>query len=179
MDRKLKAAAVSAVLVFAIAAATAQPAAGPSTPASEVQNSYNRIKGFIMKAAEETPAEDYQYKPTPDIRTFARVVEHVIEAQNHLCGVANGTMPANQGKTPAETADKAVIIESLKASFAECDRAYAATNPANMADLIEMGPTKRSRIGFLWGNVSHDNEQYATLALYMRLKGLVPPSSEK
>jgi hypothetical protein len=34
-------------------------------------------------------------------------------------------------------------------------------------------------LGIAWGNVSHNNEQYATLALYMRLKGLVPPSSEK
>ena len=43
----------------------------------------------------------------------------------------------------------------------------------------DFGKAKRSGTGLLWGNVSHDNEQYATLALYMRLKGLVPPSSEK
>jgi hypothetical protein len=46
-------------------------------------------------------------------------------------------------------------------------------------EVLTLGPVKRSRIGLAWGTVSHDNEQYATLALYLRLKGLVPPSSEK
>jgi hypothetical protein len=67
----------------------------------------------------------------------------------------------------------------LKASFAECDKAYAGLTDANMTEVINAGPFTRSRLGLMWGNVSHDNEQYATLALYMRLKGLVPPSSEK
>ncbi|HEY0796535.1 MAG TPA: DinB family protein [Acidisarcina sp.] len=151
----------------------------PSGPIGEVQGSYNRLKGYILKAADNTPAEDYQVKPTPEIRTFARVVEHVIEAQNHVCGALNHTAPADMAKTPADTADKAAIIDGLKASFAECDKAYAAASTTNMTDIVDMGPVKRSRIGLLWGNVSHDNEQYATLALYMRLKGLVPPSSEK
>jgi hypothetical protein len=80
---------------------------------------------------------------------------------------------------PADTADKAAILEALKASFVECDKAYAALTDANMTEMLQAGPAKRSRLGLLWGNVSHDNEQYATLALYLRLKGLVPPSSEK
>jgi hypothetical protein len=48
-----------------------------------------------------------------------------------------------------------------------------------MLEIFSVGPVKRPRISLAWGNVSHDNEQYATLALYMRLKGLNPPSSEK
>ncbi len=125
------------------------------------------------------PPEDYSFKPTPDIRTFARVVNHVTEAQMHSCGAANHTDPSAVQKVPAETADKAAIVEALKASFAECDKAYAALTDANMTEMLQAGPAKRSRLGLLWGNVSHDNEQYATLSLYLRLKGLVPPSSEK
>jgi DinB superfamily len=153
--------------------------APPSGPAAEVQGSYARIKANVIKAAENTPAEDYAFKPTPDIRTFARVVNHVTEAQFHSCGAMNHLDPSAIAKPPAETADKAAIVEALKASFAECDKAYAALTDANVAEMIQAGPVKRSRIGLSWGNVSHDNEQYATLALYMRLKGLVPPSSEK
>jgi hypothetical protein len=143
-----------------------------------VQKAYAGVKANVLKAADKMPAEDYTYKPTPDIRTFARVVNHVTEAQFHICGGANHTDPAGQ-KVPAETADKAAIVEALKASFAECDKAYAGLTEANMAEVITAGPFTRSRLGLMWGNVSHDNEQYATLALYMRLKGLVPPSSEK
>jgi uncharacterized damage-inducible protein DinB len=152
------------------------PAAGP---AGEVQGSYARVKVNILKAAEDMPAGDFGFKPTPDIRTFARVVNHVSEAQLHSCGAVNHTAADALAKVPAETADKAAIVEALKASFAECDKAYASMTDANGFEMLEVGKAKRSRAGVLWGNVSHDNEQYATLALYMRLKGLVPPSSEK
>lgn len=151
----------------------------PSGPAGEVQGSYARVKANVVKAAENTPAEDYAFKPTPDIRIFARVVNHVTEAQFRACGSMNGVAAADITKPPADTAEKAVIVDALKASFAECDKAYAALTDANLAEMITVGQVKRSRIGLSWGNVSHDNEQYATLALYMRLKGLVPPSSEK
>jgi DinB superfamily len=155
-------------------------ALGQSGPlASELQGAYARVKPNILKAAEKMPAEDYSYKPAPDIRSFGRVVNHVIEAQFHTCGAANHMDPGAAPKMPADTADKATILEALNASFAECDKAYGALTDANLNEMLQAGPAKRSRLGMLWGNVSHDNEQYATLALYLRLKGLVPPSSEK
>ncbi len=155
------------------------PAAPPCTEnclAKEVQTNYARVKANIVKSADKTPAEDYSYKPTPDIRSFARILNHVTEAQNHVCGAINQAKPVD---TPPETADKATIVAALNASFAECDKAYATTTDANMTLVVDAGPFKRSRLGLLWGNVAHDNEQYAELATYMRLKGLVPPSSEK
>jgi uncharacterized damage-inducible protein DinB len=155
-------------------------ALGQGSPfASELQASYERIKPNILKAADKMPAENYSFKPTPDIRTFARVVNHVTEAQLHICGAANNTDPNAMAKVPPETADKATIVEALKASFAECDKAYGGLTDANATEMLQAGPAKRSRLSMLWGNIAHDNEQYATLSLYLRLKGIVPPSSEK
>ncbi|WP_263382623.1 DinB family protein [Granulicella arctica] len=154
-------------------------AAAPTAtgPAAEAQRGYAALKVNILKAADTMPAEDYSVKPTPEVRTFARVVNHITEAQIHSCGAANGTK--DMAKVPADTANKAEIVEGLKASYAECDKAYAALTDTNLTEMFTVGKAQRSRIGLMWGNVSHDNEQYATLALYMRLKGLVPPSSEK
>jgi hypothetical protein len=168
-------------LMIASAAMGQAPAApaGPSGPAGEVQRSYAAQKGNILKSADKMPAEDYQFKPTPDVRTFARVVNHVTEAQLRTCGAVNRTAANDLAKVPAETADKAAIIDALKASFAECDKAFASVTDANLGDMFDVFNAKRSRIGIMWGTVSHDNEQYATLALYLRLKGLVPPTSEK
>jgi uncharacterized damage-inducible protein DinB len=157
--------------------AQAAAPAGPAGPAGEVQRSYEGLKKNILKAADNMPADAYTFKPEPDIRTFARIVNHVTEAQLHSCAAVTGTK--DLPKVPAETADKAAVVEALRASFAECDKAYASATDANMTEMFAMGPAKRSRMGLLWGNVSHDNEQYSALALYMRLKGLTPPSSEK
>ena len=152
---------------------------GPSGPAAEVQRSYAGLKANILKAATTMPPDVYNFKPIPEIRTFAQVVNHVTEAQSHACGAANGTPSSALPTVPPETSDKAVILQALQESFAECDKAFAGATDANLTEMLAAGNGKRSRIGLLWGTVSHDNEQYATLALYMRLKGLLPPSSEK
>jgi hypothetical protein len=152
---------------------------GPTGPAAEVQRSYAAVKANILKSADKMPAADFSYKPTPEVRTFARVLNHVTEAQANSCGAANGTAADARVKTPAETADKAAIVAALNASFAECDKAFAALTDANALEMVDLGRGKRSRIGLMWGTSQHDTEQYATLALYLRLKGIAPPSSEK
>jgi hypothetical protein len=172
-------AALSAALLSA-SAAVAQMPMPPATsgPASEVQLTYTRLKPNIIKAAEKMPEADFQFKPTPEIRSFARVVNHITEAQFHTCTTLNGSR-FDPKAVPPETADKTTIVAALKASFEECDKAYAALTDANMAEPLTMGPMKRSRLGLAWGNVSHDNEQYAELSTYLRLKNIVPPTSEK
>jgi len=126
-----------------------------------------------------TPPTAPPEKAQASIRTYARVINHISETQLHICGAVNGTASDALAKVPPETADKAAIVDALKASFAECDKAYASVTDTNLSEVFTLGPVKRSRVGALWGNVSHDNEQYATLALYLRLKGIAPPSSEK
>jgi hypothetical protein len=163
---------------MAAQAAQAAPA-GPSGPAGEVQRSYAAAKGNIQKSADKMPAADFGYKPEPDIRTYARVLNHVTEAQFRSCGALNHTAPESLPKVPADTADKAAIVEALNASFAECDKAFATLTDTNLLEMIDLGRGKRSRIGLAWGVSQHDTEQYAALALYLRLKGITPPSSEK
>ena len=158
-------------------APAATPAIAPSV-AAEVQRAYAAVKPNILKSADLMPADAYGYKATPEVRTYARVLTHITEAQFRSCGAVNGT--ATIAKPPAETADKAAIVAALKASFEACDKAYGETTDSNALTAYQVGPAgKRTRVGLLFGNVSHDNEQYATLALYLRLKGIAPPSSEK
>ena len=149
------------------------PAAGP---AAEARRSYEAVKVNVLKSADLMPAEAFTSKPLPDVRTYARILNHVTEAQTASCSSINGSPMA---KVPADTDDKATIVAALKASFEECDKAYGALTDTNLADPITVFRAKRSRVSVLWGNTSHDNEQYAQLALYLRLKGLTPPSSEK
>ncbi len=178
MQQRWMVSVVAGLAISAVSLAQA-PSATPG-PAGEVQASYAQLKANVLKAADKMPAADFSFKPTPEIRTFARVVNHITEAQTRSCGAMNGHAgPSDATKVPPETADKTAIVDALKASFAECDKAYASLTTADPMELLPVGQSKRSRIGMAWGNVSHDNEQYATLALYLRLKGLVPPSSEK
>jgi hypothetical protein len=159
------------------AAPSAPPA--PSTPEKDILRSYTGLKNNILKSADKMPADGYSFKPEPDIRTFARILNHVSEAQLRSCGALNGTAPDTLPKVPPETADKAAIVDALQASFAECDKAIAALTSTNLLEAVSVGQSSRARVSLAWGVVAHDDEQYAALALYLRLKGLAPPSSEK
>jgi len=171
----------TALLSLSTTVVLAQAPPTPPTPGPgpEVSRNYNGLKTNILKSADKMPEELYSFKPTPDIRFFARILTHVIEAQTATCGIVNGTAQADMAKTPAETASKAEIVAALKASFDTCDKAYASITDANALELLTAGRGKRTRIGLLWGNVSHDNEQYAQLATYMRLKNITPPSASE
>ena len=87
--------AMAGLMVSGVALAQTGPTApaGPTGPAAEVQRSYAAVKGNILKSADKMAAADFSYKPEPDVRTYARVLNHVTEAQVRSCGAANHTDP--------------------------------------------------------------------------------------
>src|SRR5579875_49576 len=97
--------AVAVTISLALAGSVAaQAPASPAGPAAEVQRAYAGLKANILKAAEEMPAGGFYYKPTPEIRTFARVVNHISEAQLRSCGAVDGVDQSALPKVPPETA---------------------------------------------------------------------------
>lgn len=160
----------------ALACASALQAQTSPTFANDVKQAYNSVKNNILKSAEKVPEDSYGFKPTADIRSFAEVLDHVADAQMRTCSaVAGDQKSANAaGKT-----SKAEIIAALNDAFAECDKAYDSLTDANASEVIKTGRGQRSRLGALAGNVAHDSEQYGIMSVYMRLKGIIPPSSER
>jgi DinB superfamily len=151
------------------------PAQVPSN-VDAIRQMYNGIKSNLLKAADQMPDADYSFKPTPEQRTFGGWVAHVADAQTGGCSRALGTP-----KTPSagSKTTKAELVAALKDSFDTCDAAYAALTEANASEPVQgyRGPTPR--LAALAGNVVHDNECYGAMAVYLRLKGIVPPSSER
>jgi hypothetical protein len=141
---------------------------------TELKAAYNSVKNNILKSAGTMTDENYSFKPTADIRSFAEVLDHVISSQMHTCAAVLG----EQKSANAEATAKADATAALNASFAECDKAYDSLTDASAAEMIKTPHGERSRLGALAGNIAHDNEQYGILSVYMRLKGLIPPSSE-
>jgi hypothetical protein len=145
-------------------------------PINEAKSAYETIKTNILKSAEKMPEEAYSFKATPEERTWAELMGHVADAETRICSAAAGEMkPANAGKLTA----KADLVAALKASAAVCDAAWSSTTSDNIHTMAKFGRREMTRVGWLIYNTTHDNESYGTMAVYMRLKGVVPPSSEK
>ncbi len=146
----------------------------PPTISSEVRQNYMRTRDLILRAAAKMPEEDYNFRATPDVRTYAQVIGHISEAHAMICGGILG-QPARVDTTKTAKAD--VIVELAK-SFGMCDRAYESINDSNASEIGGAGFLGGTLLGRLYANLIHDNEMYGTMVVYLRLKGIVPPSSE-
>jgi uncharacterized damage-inducible protein DinB len=155
---------------------SAAQAFAASAMVTESNQAYTVIKTNIMKSAEKMPDDGYAYQPTKEERTFAQLIGHIADAQTRICSSATGEMkPGTAGKLTA----KAELVTALKASFDVCDKAFESVNDDNATKMVSfMGRGEKTMIGTLIYNTTHDNESYGTLAVYMRMKGIVPPSSE-
>ena len=142
------------------------------------------IRRDLAEAAENMPADEYAFRPTPQLRTFGQIIGHVVDANFFFCSQAAGE------KSPAtadyeEITDKAALVKALNDSLVYCDRVYAATTdanfiqPAKIANIGGAGSTNTVRGAVLMYNITHNNEHYGNLAVYMRLKGHVPPSTAR
>lgn len=138
---------------------------------------FNSVKNNVIKSAEEMPEENYSFKPTPEVRSFGQIIGHIADAQYEFCGPVNndGTKSPDVEKTKTSKAD---LIQALNTAFAYCDKAYGATTDANASQLVGFFNRKAARLVVLEMNTAHTDEHYGNLVTYLRMKGLVPPSSQ-
>lgn len=143
---------------------------------AEQKSAYESNKTNLIKAAEKMPEENYSFKPTPEMQSFGERIAHVA-GQIGTCSSLTGERKPNaaQGKTA-----KADIVAALKVSFEACDAAWASMNDKSAAEMIAgRGGQQRSKLSVLIGNTTHNVELYGYISPYMRLKGVVPPTSDR
>jgi uncharacterized damage-inducible protein DinB len=169
------------VLVLAVTvplAAAAAPVQSASLSA-EVTSDYRTVRDYVIRAAEKMPESEYDFRPTPEVRTFGQQVAHVADDQYNLCAPARGeTRKAAYREIETTLSRKADLVAALKAAFAYCDGAYDSLTDRSGAEPAG-GGAGRTRFGMLNWNLWHTWEHYGNMVVYLRLKGLVPPSSEK
>jgi len=141
----------------------------------DVKGVYQPLKINILKAAEKMPESEYSFKPTPAVRTFGQLIAHVADAQMGICSIAKGE--PRKGDAASKTT-KSDLVAALKASNDFCDGVYNTITDADGATIMKGFGREKPKLSFLYFNVAHDNEMYGTISVYLRLKGIVPPSSE-
>jgi uncharacterized damage-inducible protein DinB len=136
-----------------------------------------QVTAWIERAADKMPEEEYAFRPDPAVRSFGQVLGHVADANYSFCAGALGeTIPSPVIEKTKTT--KAELKAALHEAFAYCNRAYDALTDAGANETVRAFGQERNKLGVLWFNASHNLEHYGNLVVYMRVKGIVPPSSE-
>ena len=179
MKRVLTVLAVAVLLAVPAFAQTAAPA-GPSDPLSKVIfSSYNTQKLNLTQSAEKVSEADFAFQPTKEVKTFGQILAHVANTQFSYCAIAKGEPNPNKDDFEKTATTKAAIQKALADSFTYCDAVYSTLTDAKAMEMIKAGQGEAPRAGRLFANVAHDNEHYGNLVTYMRIKGYVPPSTER
>jgi uncharacterized damage-inducible protein DinB len=142
-----------------------------------IKGIYNISRANVLRAAEKMPEEDYSFKPTPEVRSFGQIIGHIADAQYRFCSVALGETDPAPGIEKSKTT-KADLVKALSDALTYCDKAYSAMTDAHAADMVKFFGRDQPKLAILAFNSAHNMEHYGNLVTYMRIKGLVPPSSE-
>jgi uncharacterized damage-inducible protein DinB len=170
------------VLLAVLQQAPAAPPVDRTTLTGGATFVYQNVKGYILKSADKMPAEHYGFQPTPDVRSFGQLLAHVADANHLMCSPAAGVESANGttiDRIEQEKLTREPLLARLEQSFKVCDAAHQQLTEANVGDMVTFMSSKRPRLGLLWFHISHAFEHYGNLVTYLRLKGIVPPSSER
>ena len=167
----------SAAMLLSLTLASAGALLAQTNPVvAEQKTAYTNNKNNLIKAAEKMPEEAYSFKPTPEMEAFGQRMIHVAN-QIGTCSAMTGERKPNPaaGKTA-----KADIVAGLKASFEACDAAWDSMNDKTAMEMVAgRGGQQRSKLSGLIGNTTHNTEMYGYISVYMRLKGVVPPTSDR
>jgi uncharacterized damage-inducible protein DinB len=171
---------------FVVPAAAQQGPQPPPTIAAYLGNAYNGNKNNIQRSAEKMPEEFFGLRPGPqqEVRTFGQHLGHVANFNFLWCSQAKGEKNPNAGNSFEKTLTaKADIMKALTESFAYCDPVYAALTDASGSEVLDITQesgrqVRLPRMALLMMNLAHNNELYGNLVTTMRMKSIVPPSSE-
>ena len=164
------------LFIFLLTAASA--AFGAENPLIKHNKSiFSGVSRILTRAAEIMPEEHYNFRPVETVRSFGQIVAHVAESQYGFCARVLGDKNTGPDIEKTKTS-KADLVAALKEAFAYCDKAYEAIDEKSAVETVDHfgGPTPK--LGVLTINQVHTIEHYGNLITYMRIKGLVPPTSD-
>lgn len=166
--------ALLSALILVPAASLAQTA-NPLTANAKLQ--FGALTSFVIRSAEKVPEDTYSFRATPDVRSMAELYGHVADALFAMCSAAGGGKPPRSGIEKAVTA-KPALIAALKEGVSYCNTVFDGMTDQKGTETVPFyfGPTPR--LSVLYFAVTHTYEHYGNLVTYMRLKNIVPPSSE-
>ncbi len=180
--KKTGAAAVAATIaavVWTAPGAAAPNAGGAADPLSDsIRSMYAAVKANVTQSAANMPEEHYAFQPTADVRTFGQQIGHLAFAAYHICAGMKGEASPETRDLEALT-KKAHLVAAIDAAFAYCDGAYASLTDAGLADPVNFFGQQQVRHYPATYHLVHANDHYGNIVTYMRMKGIVPPSSAR
>lgn len=121
------------------------------------------------------PENSYSFKPNDDVRSFGELVTHIAKVQQAVCENINGKGPRNVIPPPTSKENR---VKALEDSSEECLEAFAALSAQNANKMVKAPNGDMTHLAALVFIITHATEEYGQMSIYLRLKHLVPPTTD-
>jgi hypothetical protein len=139
---------------------------------SATERYFDVVRANLEEGADAMPAEKYSFRLTEGQMTFAEWLIHAIQRNYRDCAVLRGESTPDLEKQAASLKGKPEVFKALKDSFVYCEQALAQTTDQKAGSSPEMA------YAFLH-LVVHNNEIYGNIVGYLRVSGILPPSTAR
>ena len=166
-------------LVAAVAVALAAPhsLSAQNPLVQSLKGIFDVTKTNIMATAEMLSDDLYAFRPTDEVRSTGEILAHIADGQFKFCSAAVGEANPRPENFEETRTNKAGIIAALEQGFAYCEQVFAQTDDARAMAVTNLFGRPNTVAGALAFNSAHNYEHYGNLVTYMRINGIVPPSS--
>jgi uncharacterized damage-inducible protein DinB len=166
-------------VIAAIAASSLSAQSPAPRLAQELVATWERVASNLIDVADVMPEERYDFKPTPEVRTFREQLVHVAGTVQRFIDTANGTK--SESEPPQETMTKADVVRLLTQRFQAGQAMIGSLTDAQMVEPVKFpfGDRMLSRYGFWMGPLQDATDHYGQLVIYLRLNGIVPPATAR
>lgn len=165
-------------LLFAAPAFAQGAAPAASIGVATARQIFEGNANYVLRSAEAMSEADYAYKPVATVRSFGQLIGHIAGSEMMFCAAALGEAPKGEDDIEKTVTTKAGLVAALKSASQYCARAYALTD-AQASGTIKMFGSDQTKMWALQLNGAHVGEHYGNIVTYMRMKGMVPPSSQR
>jgi len=138
-----------------------------------LETRWSDIGDKLVALAESVPAESYDYRPVPEVRTFAEQLRHVAFWNDYLRDTLRGDDADGSANeiSPKDHPTRTEILPALRESFAGVRAELAKGNGKRGAG------TDGGKLDLAVSYIDHVAEHYGQLVVYARLCGVIPPAS--
>ena len=168
------------ILILSAAGASAQTKSAPSAVEATLRG-WNEAGAALIEMAEDFPEAKYDYKPTPEVRTFAEQLLHVAGSANLFISVCKSEPLPDENLSREKYKTKAEVVAALKKAIEAGAAFIREQGDAGMNKPAKL-PWEKDTTSVLgvWNLASrHAGEHYGQLVVYYRLNGIVPPASRR
>jgi uncharacterized damage-inducible protein DinB len=163
-----------AACAFASPVSPAAQAPEGNPVSQSIRELWEGAKANLIGSMKVMPEDKYGFRPVASVRTYGEILAHVAGANYIFCAAARGEKSPHAEDAFEKTA-------KTRAPIAYCDVAYRGLTDRSASEPIDapFGGAKTPRAAALMGNTGHVQEHYGNLVTYLRINGLVPPSSAR